>query len=250
MTQKLNPNDPLRPRNIRKRERRQARQQHKKVMAAKREAENNDAPQQDVTDKLKVFHKSVVDAAKQRIARMKEKIALPFRIESLRRGQISRCLVINRDGCKRELLADIPDRHVILCHGRVAKVITSHMCVFTKITEHEEVNEESQQRHWIDGSWALNPCSPAMLRGTTVQHVRRRPWWFLRRYWYEISFDGRVQPAGMFYDYDIDPLRKRQAFYITHEFVKLRNKDGENDFLRFWLRKENITAFVDPKKRR
>ena len=249
MTQKLNPNDPLRPRNIRKRERRQSRQQHKQIMASKREAEKNGVPQE-ATDQKKVFHKSVVDAAKQRIARMKEKITLPFQIESLRRGQISKCLVINRDGRKRELLADIPDRHVILCHGRVAKVITSNVCVFTKITEHEEISESTQKRRWIDGSWVLNPCSPAMLRGTTVQHVRRRPWWFLRRYWYEISFDGRVQPAGMFYDYDIDPLRKRQSFFITHEYVKLRKTDEENDFLRFWLRKENITAFVDPKSKR
>ena len=30
---------------------------------------------------------------------------------------------------------------------------------------------------------------------TTIQEVRLRPWFFLHRYWYEITFDGRVEPV-------------------------------------------------------
>lgn len=251
MTKKLNQNDPLRPRNIRKREHREARKTHKQIMAKKKEAmEKGVENKSEAVDKNKVFHAGVVQEAKERIARMKEKFPLPTFIKSLRRGKISKVLVINRDGKRRELLPDLPDRHVILCHSRVAKVITSSVCVFNKVTEHEEINEEKQERRWIDGSWTLAPCSPAMLRGTTVQHVTRRKWWFLRRYWYQITFDGRVQPAGMFFDYDIDPSRPKQAFYVTHEYVKVEKLDRENDFLRFWLKKENITPYVPPKKRR
>lgn len=253
MTKKLSPNDPLRPRNIRKREKREARKTHKQIMAKKKEAEEaaKDGQPQQAIDKNKVFHADVVRQAKERIARMKEKIPLPLFIQSLRRGKVSKVLVINRDGKRRELLPDRPDRHVILCHGRVAKVIRSSVCVFNKVTEHEEIDEEKDTRRWIDGSWTLAPCTPAMLRGTTVQHVSRRRWWFLHRYWYQISFDGRVQPAGMFFDYDIDPACRSQEFFVTHEYVKVEKyQDRENDFLRFWLRKENITPYVPPKRRR
>ena len=244
MNKKFRPDDPLRPRNIKRRTNRQARQQHKRLMAQKREAEENAVPDGSPSgndahiDKKKVFHADVAREVRQRIARMKEKITLPFRIESLRRGQISKVLIINIDGKQRELLPDKPGCHKILCHASLAKVITSGVCVFTKITEHEQIEGES--RKWIDGSWIISPCTPAMLRGTTVQHVQRRPFRFLRRYWYEISFDGRVQPAGMFYDYDIDPLKRKQVFYVTREYVKVKNTQHENNFLRFWRFKKSI----------
>lgn len=240
MMKRLNPNDPLRPRNIRKRQSREARKSHKRLMAEKRKAEASAVD----GDKSKVFHAGAVAEVKKRIARIKESVKNPFRIESLRRGVISRVLVINRDGKKRELLPDKPDRHVILCHGCVAKVITSGVCVFSKVTQHEYISDEGT-RSWIDGSWTIAPCSPAMLRGTTVQHVRRRSWFFLRRYWYEISFDGRVQPAGMFYDYDIDPRRPQQSFYVTHEYIPVKGSEMENSWLRFWLKKKNISSFKD-----
>ncbi len=236
---KFKQDDPLRPRNVIKRNKRKARQQHKKIMAQKKEAEEKGASGDSKSVKQKIFHADVAKQVRQRIERMKEKIELPFRIKSIQRGQITRVLVINYDGKKRELLPDKPDCHKILCHGSLAKVITSGVCVFSKVTQHEQIDEIDGSRTWIDGSWTIAPCTPAMLRGTTVQHVKRRPLWFLHRYWYEISFDGRVQPAGMFFDYDIDPLRKKQVFYVTREYVKVRNTDHENNFLRFWRFKKN-----------
>jgi hypothetical protein len=187
----------------------------------------------------KVFHADHVRDVKNYISRLKQRITLPFEIKTLRKGQISKVLIINREGKERELLPNRPGVYKILCHGSVAKVMTSQMCIISKITQHERVTEGV--RTWIDGSWSIAPCAPAMLNGTTVQHVRRRPFFFLRRYWYEISFDGRVQPASLFYDYDINPLTTRQTLFITHEFVKVRHSDAENDYFRFWRYKHNIT---------
>ena len=185
----------------------------------------------------KIVHSDTVRMVKERIKRLNEKITLPFEVKTMQKGEVTKVKVLNIDGIERQLLPDTPAKHKILCHGRMAKVITSGMCVFSKITAHEEIEPVTQKRRWIDGSWTIAPCHPAMLRGTTVQHVRRRKWFFLRRYWYEITFDGRVQPGGMFYDYDIDPLTKTQTFYVTHEAVKVKGTDKENTFFRFWKHK-------------
>lgn len=237
---KIDHNSPSRPRNMRKREAREARNAHKRIMQKKREAKDK-AGQDDTASTAntkKVFHADNVRNVKEYISRLKQRITLPFEIQALRKGEVSKVVIINHEGRSRELLPDIPGRYKILCHANVAKVITSQMCIISKITQHERI--DNGQRIWIDGSWSIAPCSPAMLNGTTVQHVRRRPFWFLRRFAYEISFDGRVQPASLFYDYDINPLKRRQVMYITHEFVKIRNKDITNDYFRFWRDKKNI----------
>ena len=226
----------MRPRNQQKRQNKEAKAARRRLIEKKKEAEEQDKQQPQPTKK--VFHADHVRDVKNYINRLKKKITLPFEIEALRKGSVSSVVIINKDGRQRELLPDKPGQHKILCHSSVAKVITSKMCVIAKITQHERITDEG--RKWIDGSWSIAPCSPAMLVGTTVQHVRRRPLWFLRRYWYEISFDGRVQPAGMFYDYDISPLTCRRKMYVTHEFIKVRNKDAENDYFRFWRDKKNI----------
>ncbi len=229
---KIDPNSPMRPRNAQRRVQKAKKEAHKRIMQQKREAEENDNATSEVINKNKVFHKDAVRAAKERIQRLKKTITLPLKVHTLKKGKTSTVLVQARDGKQRQLFPDKPSRHRILCHGCVAKAITSNVCVFSKITQHEEITDGS--RRWIDGSWTIAPCTPAMLRGTTVQHVRRRRFFFLHRYHYEISFDGRVQPAAMFYDYDIDPATKKYRFFITHEFVKVKHTDHENDFFRFW----------------
>lgn len=267
MTKKISQNDPQRPRNVRKRSQREAKKEHRRIMQQKRETELKDKenvsspyggdkrgasspstggqrgsslpPKQGGLGGSKVFHADHVRDVKNYINRLKQRITLPFEIQALRKGEISKVVIINREGKERELLPDRPGVYKILCHAKVAKVITSQMCIISKITQHERITDSV--RKWIDGSWSIAPCSPAMLNGTTVQHVRRRPFFFLRRYWYEISFDGRVQPASLFYDYDINPLTTRQTLYITHEFVKVRHSDAENDYFRFWRYKHNIT---------
>lgn len=260
MPKKLSPDNPNRPRNVIKRQRRTAHEAHKRINQQKKEAEaaasqqsagsaaarKNPEPQQP-----KVFHADHVRDVKNYISRLKQKITLPFQVKTLRRGKVSTVLIINRDGRERELLPDLPGDHRVLCHGSVARTITSSMCVFSKITQSERIvkskvtlgdgtEKEVENREFIDGSWTIAPCSPAMLNGTTVQHVRRRPFFFLRRYWYEISFDGRVQPGGLFYDYGISPLTRRKRLYITHEYIHVRYSDAENDYFRFWLHKSSI----------
>ena len=235
--EKFQPNSQERPRNRKKRANREAKKAHKKIMQKKHEVENQQHPLQGDGGQ-KVFHAENVRKVKNYIRRLKQKITLPFEIQTLRKGDVSTVLIINREGKQRELMPDKRGCHKILCHAKVAKVITSNMCILSKITQHERITDEGRQ--WIDGSWSIAPCSPAMLTGTTVQHVRRRPFWFLRRYWYEISFDGRVQPASLFYDYDINPITLKHRFFITHEFIKVKNKDAENDYFRFWRYKKNI----------
>ncbi len=238
---KFNPNDPLRPRNIQRRQRRNARKEHKQLIQKKQEAQQQS--QQTATDKQpqqKVFHAKTVKEVKERIRRIKQKITLPFEIKALSEGKVSDVIILNRDGKQRELLPDKPGCHKILCHAEVAKVITSNMCVFSKITQHERFCDGNRQ--WIDGSWSIAPCHPAMLNGTTVQHLRRRPFWFLRRYWYEISFDGRVQPGSLFYDYDISPIVRRQRMFLTHEYIQIRNSQARNDYFRFWRYRDSIKA--------
>ena len=251
MTKRFDHNSPDRPRNARKRSNREARQSHKRIMQQKKDAEKQDAENNSpgsrstATDNKpqKVFHADHVRDVKKYISRLKQKIDLPFKIEALRKGKITTVIILNKDGKERELLPDKQGVHKILCHGSIARAITSNMCVITKITQNERKvkgNDGNDEYIWIDGSWSIAPCSPEMLTGTTVQHLRKRPFWFLRRYWYEISFDGRVQPGSLFYDYRIDPLTRRLKMYVTHEFIQVRYKDAENDYFRFWLDKKNI----------
>lgn len=236
-TRKYNPDSPLRPRNQRKRAARLARRAKRQEKVAVRESTADhsadaDAADQSYIDRAKVVHRRTVDAVRSRISRLKETIKLPFQVETLRRGRVDDVIVENIPARRRELLPDVPPRFRILCHARVARIISSGVCVFSKITEHQRFDEG--RRTFIDGSWTIAPCTPAMLRGTTVQHVSRRPWAFFRRYSYEISFDGRVQPGMLLVDYDIDALTRRRRFFVTHEFVRVKGTDHENDFIRFW----------------
>lgn len=176
-------------------------------------------------DPDKVFHGKVDKAIRKRISRMRNHFALPSCIQSLRTPYLSDVLVINHPGRTRELLPDVPPRHVMLCHHSLARVIESGIGIFTEITSD------------TDGHWALCPAGVDMLNQTTVQHVRRRPFWFLRRYGYEISFDGRVEPPMMLARYDIDPTRQKQRFYVSYERVKIKDSEKYNSFFRFWRNK-------------
>lgn len=179
-------------------------------------------------DPNKVFHAGVDKAIRERIKRMHAHFDLPKSIVSIVCPRISDVLVINKDGRSRELLPDVPSRHVMLCHYSMARVVKSGIGMFSKITTD------------TDGSWVFRPAAVDMLNVTTVQHVRRRFLWFLRRYSYEISFDGRVEPAMMLYDYGVDPTKKRQRFFVSTEDVQIRDTDKYNTFFRFWREKRNI----------
>lgn len=179
-------------------------------------------------DPTKVFHAGIDKAVRSHISRMKEHFHLPQCISSIVSPRTSDVLVINQDSRHRELLPDTPSRHVMLCHAHMARIIKSGVAIFSKITTSP------------DGSWALTPAGVDMLNRTTVQHVRRRPLWFLRRYSYEISFDGRVEPAMMLYDYGLDPSLSRQRFIVSTEKVQIRDTDKFNTFFRFWISKDNI----------
>lgn len=181
-------------------------------------------------DPSKVFHAGIDKAIRERIKRMHQKFTLPKSIDSLVHPRISEVLVVNKDARSRELLPDVPSRHVMLCHRSLASVVSSDVAMFSKITSD------------IDGSWILRPVDVQMLNQTTVQHVRRRRFWFLRRYGYEISFDGRVEPAMMLFDYGIDPTRCRQRFFVSNEKVPIRNSDKYNTFFRFWRDRKNINV--------
>ena len=170
-------------------------------------------------------------AAKNAVANLKERINTvlkPFRMFLFRRSKTS-CLVINRDGRARDFLPDVPGDHRILIHTCVARSLVSGVCMLVRITKNEDA-----QGHVIDGSWAIVPAEYCMMKATTIQHLRRRPFFFLRRYWYEISFDGRVQPAHMLFDYGLNPIAQKTRFHITHEYVPVRNQDATNDYFRFW----------------
>lgn len=142
------------------------------------------------------------------------------------------CLVINRDGRARDFLPDVPGNHRILVHRCIAKQLVSGVCMLVRITLNED-----KDGNVIDGSWAIVPAEYRMMKATTIQHLKRRPFFFFRRYWYEISFDGRVQPAHMLYDYGLNPTAEKTRFHVTHEFVKVRNQDATNDYFRFWHQK-------------
>lgn len=186
----------------------------------------------------KVFHKDAFDRVQKMIDHLHAKAKLPESLVMARHDYLSTVCVINREGKRRDLLPDKKGRHVMLCHGRMARIFVNQVCIFAKIQKSFTLGEgENAAEQWHDGSWSICPAKVAMSNQTTIQEVRLRPWFFLHRYWYEITFDGRVQPAMMFSDYNLHPERKKQRFYVTREYVKVRNQNAENDYFRFWLKK-------------
>lgn len=184
-------------------------------------------------DKTKKVFSSGMKFVKERLASKNKHYDLPEKIDSVRHPMLTTCVVINRDGRERQLLPDVPSCHKILVHGCVAKEMVSKVCILVRITDtHSKETDE-----FLDGNWAITPAEWRMINATTIQHVRRRRWFWLRRYWYEISFDGRVQPAHMLFDYDMDPLSKKTRFWITREYVPVAKTDKLNDYFRFWKKK-------------
>ncbi len=194
-------------------------------------------------EKKKVFSHGLKEAkerikASKAVANLKEKIDTVekafYRIFGIFSVHTTSCLIVNRDGRQREFLDDIPGDHRILVHRCLAKHLVSGVCMLVRITKNEDENGNI-----IDGSWAIVPAEYRMMRATTIQHLKRRPFFFLRRYWYEISFDGRVQPAHLLFDYGLNPMAQKTRFYVTHEFVPVRKQDVTNDYFRFWHKKPN-----------
>lgn len=186
-------------------------------------------------DKRKVSGGSVMRQIRERIARKNKTIQLPDTITTTRQPLLTTALLINRDGHPRSFLPDRPARHCLLVHRSVAKQLLSGVCMFVRITSNLDADGNT-----IDGSWAIVPAEYRMMQATTIQYLRRRPFFFLRRYHYEISFDGRVQPAHLLFDYGLNPMARRQRLYITREYVPIRNTNKLNTFFRFWLKKPPI----------
>lgn len=181
-------------------------------------------------DKTKRVFSSGIKAARERIAEAKKVITLPTFIATARHKLHTTALLINVDGHKRTFLPDYRGRHCLLVHRNIARELVSSVCMFVRITANFDDNGKR-----LDGSWAIVPAQYEMINATTIQHLRLRPFFFLRRYWYEISFDGRVQPAHLLYDYGIDPERRRQRLHVTREYLPVRNTDETNDYFRLWL---------------
>ena len=193
-------------------------------------------------DKSKKVFSHGMEYVKERLARQKEHFELPESVNTVRLWfsnlrRRTTCLIINRDGRQREFLPDKKPRHKILVHGCIARVMVSKVCMLVRITANRSKEDDS----FIDGSWAITPAEWRMVNATTIQHVRRRPWFFLHRYWYEISFDGRVQPAHLLYDYEMDPSTRRARMWITREYVEVAKTDNLNDYFRFWKQKPKKT---------
>ena len=176
----------------------------------------------------KVFSKGM-GYVKERLAAAKAKFDLPERVLTERKDLRTTCLIINRDGRVREFLPDVKPQHKILVHRNIAKVLVSNCCMLVRITKNE-----SETGAYIDGSWAMTPAQIRMMNATTIQMMRRRKWWFLRRYWYEINFDGRVQPAHLLADYQLNPLEEKTRLWVTREYVPVADTDEYNDYFRFW----------------
>lgn len=183
-------------------------------------------------DKTKKAVTHGMQYVKDRLDQAKAKFDRPERINTVRKPLRTKCVILNRDGRSRDFLPDVPPKHKILVHGKVARVMISDVCMLVRITKNED-----KDGNYIDGSWAMTPADVKMIGATDIQHVRRRKWWFLRRYWYEISFDGRVQPASLFYDYGIGVMREKQALWLTREYVPINKTDRFNDYFRFWKKK-------------
>ena len=127
-------------------------------------------------DKTKRVFKSGMQYVKDRLEAAKAKFDLPEKVDTVRRNYRSKVVIINRDGREREFLPDIPPQHKILVHRSVAKVMVSKVCMLVRITA-----SRNKEDKYIDGSWAITPAEYQMMNGTTIQHVRRRSWFFLRR---------------------------------------------------------------------
>ncbi|GEM_PF-2551618 len=198
-------------------------------------------------DKTKRLFTSGLQAVKDRLARKKQTFDLPEQVNMVRKPLRTTVLVLNKDGRSRTILPDIPGCHKILCHGSIAKVMVSGVCMLVRVQASEDAHGV-----FIDGSWAITPADYRLINETTIQHVRRRRWWFLHRYWYEISFDGHVQPANLFFDYNMEVLSHKQRFWITREYVPVRKNNSTvvggtpvrvyNDYFRFWRFKPNKTT--------
>lgn len=187
------------------------------------------------------------------IDRMHAKAKLPDFLHMARKKFLSTVCVINHPGKQRSLLPDKKGRYVMLCHRKMAKVFTADVCLLVKIQKSfvEIIDDKLLEctvhkgEKWQDGSWSIVPCRVDKSNYTTIQEVRLRPWFFLHRYWYEITFDGRVEPAMMLHDYNLNPTLRKKHFYVTREYVKVRNQDAENDYFRFWLHKPTDYAERD-----
>lgn len=184
-------------------------------------------------DKTKKVFSHGMKYVKERLATKNKKHELPETINSVRKNMRTTCLIINKDGREREFLPDVPPVHKILVHRNIAKVMISDVCMLVRITRNRSLDEKT----WIDGSWAITPAEWRMVNATTIQKLRLRPFFFLRRYWYEISFDGRVQPAHLLYDYEINPTQRKTRLWITREYVPVAKTDKFNDYFRFWKNK-------------
>ena len=184
-------------------------------------------------DKTKKVFTSGMKAVKERIAKKNAKYDLPERIITERRPLRTTCLIINREGKERAFLPDKKPCYKILVHRNIAKHMVSKVCMLLRIT----ANQAKEAQEYIDGSWAITPAAYHLMTTTTIQHVKRRPFFFLRRYWYEISFDGRVQPAHLLFDYELDPTAKKTRLWITREYVPIQKTDRFNDYFRFWRNK-------------
>lgn len=183
-------------------------------------------------DKTKKNFKSGMNYVKDRLAAAKAKFDKPERVRTERKDLLTTCLVINRDGRVREFLPDVKPQHKILVHRNIAKVLVSGCCMLVRITKNED-----KEGRYIDGSWAITPAEYRMMNATTIQMMRKRKWWFLHRYWYEIDFDGRVQPAHLLFDYQLNPINEKTRFWITREYVPVNDTDEFNDYFRFWKTK-------------
>lgn len=180
-------------------------------------------------DKRKVVHQGVVNQAKQRIKDMHKKFALPEFIHTLRKGKVTDCMLVNLDGKERAFLPNKAPGHYLYVHANIARALVSGVCMFARVTKNKD-----KDGNIIDGSWALVPAEYEMMQATTIQSVERRTFWFLRKYHYRITFDGRVQPAHLLWDYGINPAKKHQRLYVTREYVPVRKTDKSNDYFRFW----------------
>lgn len=183
-------------------------------------------------DKTKKVFSHGMEYVRERLAQRNQKHDLAEKVETVRKPLLTTCLIVNRDGRVRSFLPDVPPVHKILVHRNIAQVLVSGVCMLVRITRNRAADDSL-----IDGSWAITPAEWRMINATTIQHVRRRPWFFLRRYWYEISFDGRVQPAHLLFDYDIDPTARRTRLWVTREYVAVAKTDKFNDYFRFWKHK-------------
>lgn len=184
-------------------------------------------------DKTKKAFTSGLQAVKERVSKKNATHELPERIITKRLPLRTTCLIINKEGKERAFLPDKKPCYKILVHGSVVRDMVSKCCMLVRIARNRTIETDE----YLDGSWAITPAEYRMMTQTTIQHVRRRPWFFLRRYWYEISFDGRVQPAHLLFDYELNPEASRTRLWITREYVPINKTDRFNDYFRFWRNK-------------